>query len=417
MDNHNYGSTLKPDRRLRQSLGVKAERLNEKINFNPSTAKPGDTLTIRIPKLASCSLYEPGSIWLTFDLVLSADTSVVNNVAKNLIKRIKTTIGGKQLRDINEYYLYETFLDLWLPEYERSNMVLQGITKSKEMRNSRSSTLPPTTDPEELKVCAIFGKRYGIQLNPELFAEHGPLYTYALDEEVIEEIELNESKNVVVGPAAGYYHLENIALEYVKIKHDGLGETTMINYDRGHSVLYKVVTSTPVAIIQETDTIIKQGITFGRKSMIGILFLFEDANFKPGERDSEKFLNPNIISVRIAFDGNNNQIYNHGLTSINMYDETKRYFTTERNESGKKDENVYNSIFKYYNDKYCLWIDTRSTKDNKLHGSGMKTENRNDGFQIEITKKPTAPIMKMYTYVIADALCTIKNNSVQSITY
>ena len=58
--------------------------------------------------------------------------------------------------------------------------------------------------------------------------------------------------------------------------------------------------------------------------------------------------------------------------------------------------------------KYASWIDSRSSDDGKLHGSGRRLENINDGITLQITKSAdSAGAIIEHVYLIMDAQLNI----------
>ena len=66
------------------------------------------------------------------------------------------------------------------------------------------------------------------------------------------------------------------------------------------------------------------------------------------------------------------------------------------------------SLEDFLTSKYALWIDLRSTDDNKLHGSGRRIENGSEGITIQIEKEQEddKPI-KIYIFIVMDAQLNI----------
>ena len=108
--------------------------------------------------------------------------------------------------------------------------------------------------------------------------------------------------------------------------------------------------------------------------MTGVLVIFESQQAN-GNRDSELFPNPGILSVDIAIDGISNKVYAQGLKPHNQWFEIKKYCLTE---DQKKFDNTDMSECNYYHNKFELWVDLRSTQDNNIHGSGLRLANTAD---------------------------------------
>ena len=95
--------------------------------------------------------------------------------------------------------------------------------------------------------------------------------------------------------------------------------------------------------------------------MTCLLFLFT-APFTAGTRDSEKFVNPDITSVKIDIDGVPNMLYSRGMIPTDQYKSILQRFTGD---TSVKEKDCYT------NDKFALWIDLRTHSDNNIHGSGL----------------------------------------------
>jgi hypothetical protein len=165
--------------------------------------------------------------------------------------------------------------------------------------------------------------------------------------------------------------------------------------------------------IKQSDLSFKLSIQDKRRSVRGILLLFtlppEKAN-----RNSEKFFNPQLENVDISINGTTHKIFADGYKEDKMYREAKKFFMSENR---KLDELSCVSAYRFYDTDYCLWLDTRSTEDNNLHGTGLKIE---DGFNIDLmcTKKNTGSgNINVYTYLIADALFTLLNRRATNPVY
>ena len=86
-----------------------------------------------------------------------------------------------------------------------------------------------------------------------------------------------------------------------------------------------------------------------------------------------------------------NELYAQNMEYRHQYDEIVKHFAEGRlKEAGaiKKDLQLHNiNIALYYTNKYALWLDFRTTDNNRLHGSGRQLENTSEGIRLQITKK------------------------------
>ena len=69
----------------------------------------------------------PGSVYLIFDLNVQghANNTLVNNVARNLVSRLKVAFGDVILNDTVRYDLLKTYEDLFT---DREDKLRQGIS-------------------------------------------------------------------------------------------------------------------------------------------------------------------------------------------------------------------------------------------------------------------------------------------------
>ena len=108
---------LDPNRLPKEVNSLKAEKTLHRVTFNPSSAKPGETLYVNLPSLSEDVVLVPNTLALRFDLTIQPTTTdervVVQNVGRNIISRLKVTMAGEILQDLNRYDLYKTYEDLY----------------------------------------------------------------------------------------------------------------------------------------------------------------------------------------------------------------------------------------------------------------------------------------------------------------
>ena len=102
---------IDPNRMPKQPFGLKAESTLQRITFTPSSANPGETLYVSIPKLSGNNVLVPGSVSLSFDIDIGghANNTLVNNVGRNLVQNFKVVLGGETLQDTKRYDLFMTY--------------------------------------------------------------------------------------------------------------------------------------------------------------------------------------------------------------------------------------------------------------------------------------------------------------------
>ena len=68
--------------------------------------------------------------------------------------------------------------------------------------------------------------------------------------------------------------------------------------------------------------------------------------------------------------------------------------------------------------KYSLWLDLRTSDDDRLHGSGRRIENASEGITIQITKTAEAAgALNIYLFVVMDAQLNIEDGLFVSADY
>ena len=105
-----------------------------------------------------------------------------------------------------------------------------------------------------------------------------------------------------------------------------------------------------------------------------------------------------------------------------QYDESIKHFAEGwLKEAGfiQKDLQLHNiNIASHYTDKYALWLDFRTTDDNKLHGSGRRLENTSEGIRLQITKKAeSVGKLSCYLYLFQDAQINISDAQFLNVVY
>lgn len=417
------GRLLNINRTNRIPLGLKAKRQHHVITNNPSSANPKETLYIRIPRLSENTFYVPNSIYLSADVEISGNVknSVVNNLGRNLISKLSIKWGTETIFQVDNYNLYATYKDLWLTEEERTNRVFQGI-QGEKLRALRSGVTEAnvtgeTANDKTLK--SIYGEKYKIPLDFEIFSTHGPFYKFPIQEDIIFEISLAPKEDVIVTDTIlnMNYTLKNICLEYDTVSSATLARSLTNLYNAGTSFLFDWIDLFKMVTIQRNSTLINENINFPRRSIKGVL-LFFISDYDDGERDSEKFENPNISKVKITIEGIANEVFPEGIRMLDHWEEISKHFMSERVKEPQQC-NINMNIEKYYGDEnhYALWLDLRTTEDNMLHGSGKALQNTKDGIQLEITKDGTKGPYKMYIFVVSDAQVNIQNCQIVSLNY
>ena len=89
------------------------------------------------------------------------------------------------------------------------------------------------------------------------------------------------------------------------------------------------------------------------------------------------------MKVEVTMEEVPNELYAQNMEYRHQNDEIIKHFAEGwHKEAGaiQKDLQLHKvNIALYYTDKYALWLDFRTTDDNRLHGSGRQLENTSEG--------------------------------------
>ena len=398
---------------------MKAERTVKRITFNPTEAKPGETLYVHVPKLAENEVIVAGSLALVFNINLKvtgahANNYLVQNVSRALIDKFKVKFAATTIQDTDSYSIYKTFEDLFLSRDERANMLREGI-QSDDLNKIRSGAGDKKTSgvDAENKLNVVYGTKYRINLDHPILTDHGVFYPQALYNDLVFDLTLAPAHQVVKGPDASklVYKLENIQLEYEVILSKDLAAEALSTYKNGKEFAYDLVMrEIVVPITRGSDTRLNLRINPQRRSLKGILLLFINP-FVSGAKDTEQFFNPDITNVKVTVNGVPNRVYNEGISGSDMWQELTRYF--------KPQERPNMTLTKYLTDnKFGLWIDLRSMADITMHGNGQRLVNTQDGVQLEIERTASGSgTTDCYIFSVADAQLNIMGQQLESITF
>ena len=401
---------LNPNISKRKSFGLKAESTLHRITLNPSSANPGETLFLYIPKLSENKVIVPRSVSLRLDLNVQgyANNTVVNNVARNLVSQFKVMFASETLQDTTRYDLIKTYEDLFT---DRDNKLRLGIS-SENIRKLRTyAGDKDDSNSKEVTLASIHNTKYCIPIDHPILDDPGVFHPWALSDQLCFEITFAPVNNVVNysdDTKPPNYKITNLELEYRCISSEFLANEAAGGYQVGCGFLYEnIVLHKTFNISKATDAIINEHVNIPRRSMTGILCLFTEA-FTAGKRDSENFVNPKITSVNFNIDGVPNKLFSNGMLPSDFWQSLNNRFDTK--------DTLKESDF--YADKFALWIDLRSHPDNDIHGGGLFLNNTRDGVKIEIKRQTGGSgNITCHMFVVADAIVEIMKSNLQNIKY
>ena len=408
---------IDPNRMPKQPFGLKAESTLHRTTFTPSSANPGEVLYVNIPKLSGNNVIVPNSVRLAFDFVIvggEANDTVVNNLGRSLVTNFKVSLGGETLQDTGRYDLFSTYHDSFLPKNERTKRLRQGIS-SENMRKLRTGAGDATTsDAGQVSLGKIYGTRYHIPINHPILDDHGVFRPLSLREVLKFEITLAPVFNVLVTSDASKgqsYKLNNLELEYTSISSDYLALEAASAYKSGKGFFYEnVQLHKTFELDKGTSSVVNEHINVPRRSMSGILCLFNDA-ITDGARDSEKFENPAMLSVAINMNGLPNKLYSRNMQTTDFYDSVMKRMESQGGDM------IYPSNF-YTGGRFGLWIDLRTFPDSDIHGGGFHLDNTSDGVKLEIRRKAGGSgKVTCFIFIVSDAIAEVMNGGLESIKY
>ena len=124
---------------------------------------------------------------------------------------------------------------------------------------------------------------------------------------------------------------------------------------------------------------------------------------------TEAFYNPKITKVEVTIEGVPSQLFSQGMRAYQTWDEAKKLFAASPGSKRHRNVSVVAkdlaladvSLGEFLTSKYSLWLDLRTTDDDRLHGNGRRI---GEGVTIQITKTAEAAgALNIYLYIIMDA--------------
>lgn len=435
MSSSQYGRKLNPYRRLRDPLGVKGVRQSVVIANNPSTIKQNELLLLRFPNLGTHDVIVPGTARLAFKIKLDsedANRTVVQNLGRAIVKKTTIKISGNEVLSIDDSDVYHCYNDLWKTAQERENAQYQGIDESANRNTTRIRVGAGNRDAAvavDKAIADAYGNRFYIPLDFELLESHMPFYQSALGDRLGYELMFNDYSRVIraTGDADTSYNIENISLEYDMVTQPELARMIHNQYASRLVILYDRILRHRRINGDKSDTLWNINLNVPARSMKGILMLFEDVAAQQAfARDTEAFYNPKITKVDVTIEGVPNQLFSQGMCAYQMWDEAKKFFAASP--GSKRDPEVAVvvkdlaladvSLGEFLTSKYSLWLDLRTTDDDRLHGSGRRVVNTSEGVTIQITKTAEAAgALNIYLYTIIDAQLNIEDGRFVSAIY
>ena len=404
-----YGE-LNPEPEHRTQFAFKGKREQiVKVNI-PNIGYSNQHIDVEIPAGSRDQIIVPDTLKITFNLEVESKgktRSVVNNVGRALVKKKVLMLGSKEIDTVNQSYIFDTYKDLYLSKQEREEKLLQGIQSATGLKARVGATKADgtalTLTKEENAIKKTVSNRFSIPLDFD-FCKH-PTYPYGLREGLIARLELNSAEKILLasGDTAATYKISNIALEYDAIF--DLDYAAMFeNLYSETSIPYTVVHHQALSKKNENWKIDINNLSV--RSLQGLLLLLVDKQ-SDFANENEKFYNPSIKKILTTINGIPHQLYPGGVLSCDIFPEAKKYFY-------KPDS--YVTWGEFLTTKFGLWIDVRSSNDNRLHGSGRTVERSGILLQIERAADASDGDLVCYFFSLEDAVAHLNTSSGEILT-
>jgi hypothetical protein len=390
---------------------ITGSRTRHVLTFNPNSASPGEDIYVNIPKLKSDSLLVPDSMCLVFNFKNKNTKSwFLNNLSKQLQKRLVIRFAGQIVYDNSGESLLETYRDLWLTNDKRDDMVEEGIaTEAVRKAISKDDASTPADDSSAAILSGIYGTKQKITIG-KILKDHGLYAPHNMISDLQYIITLPPASEIMVAQSSESvegYTLENIELEYESIDNAHLARKSEGLYGAGQELSFEHITLMKKSEWAKDTTIINETINLPRKSMKAIVMLFT----KKTKKDSEEYVYPNIERVKVSIEGVPNSVYSQGIPKTRLFEEADRLFCRCRSDRNMTLDKFYRS------NKFALAIDLRAASDSAVYGNGAKIQNTQSGIFVEITKKATTSDLMCHLFVLSDGVIRVTNGQPAVIKY
>ena len=306
-------------------------------------------------------------------------------------------LGLKEIDVINKVCIYDVYKDLHLSEKERKERLLQGMQQANGLKArldaKKSDGIALTLTTQENVIKKTYDVRFAITLDFDCFKH--PVYPYGVKEDLRNMTEWNSAKEVILctGGNNAIYKISGISFEYDAIFDDPYAISIREAYIRELPIPYAKITLIHYQALSKKNIVWKIDVNnFSVQSLWGLLLLFLD------KRDGfvnkkEEFYNSSVKKILVTINGMLHQLYAGGLKARDIYPELKKYFYKENSDVNNEE---------FLSTKFGLWIDTRLSIDNTLHGNGRAVD-KGMVIQIEKASKVSGGDLMCYVFSLEDA--------------
>ena len=372
---------------MRDRQGLKENKTHAKTTHNPSTASPGDTLVVRMPKLTSTSVIYPNSLNLTYNFKLetaATETDIPDHLTSAIIENFKMTIDGKTILDISNYNHLAVYREFWHQKQKYDKELTHRGIQSVATKKKRHSIAGAVDD----VLASVHGERYSFNLGS--FLTDAAFTPQAIQSTVEFHIKL----------ASGKYTLGNICLEYDYINEPTIAESIKQKYVN-HTHIINDYKSHTTQDVKEEESEFEININAQYESLRAILVFFKANNTVNLTYDY-----PILKNVKIDVDGTTNQLFTSDYLTPYSYPDAKKYFEIDRHSKSYINQETF------YTDKYCLVIDFRTINDERSSGVGRQIK---DYIKLKISKDTTTASGKAFVFLVTDKAVSFTNNQIDNI--
>ena len=336
-------------------------------------------------------------------------------------------LEGNEIISTDDYYILYSYYDCWKCTTERHNAVFQGIVETDGLTENaikhRINAGDKADVANDITVASIYNGKFCNPLDFEILESSLPLYQYGLGSRLTYELTFADYCDVIkASNPDATYTISNISPEFDTVINASLASQIRIEYLKCSS-LHDRILRARIIPLNDSSTSFSVDINSPSKSLKGVLLIFtKERSATKFNRDTEEFFNPKITKVEVTVEGVPNELYAQNMEYRHQYDEILKHFAEGRlKDYGviQKDLRLHNvNIASYYTDKYALWLDFRTTNDNRLHGSGRRLENTSEGISLQITKEAgSAGKLSCYSYIFQDPQINISDAQFLNVVY
>ena len=257
-----------------------------------------------------------------------------------------------------------------------------------------------------------------------------PFYQSALGDRLGYELTFTDCSRVIqaTGDADASYHIGGISLEYDIVTLPEMARMIDNQYKSRLAILYDRVLRHWKMTMDKSNTLWNIKLNVPARRMKGILMLFENVVAQqPFARNTEASYNPQITKEEVTIEGIPNQLYSQGMRAYQIWDEAKKYFAASPGSKRRHPE--VGTVAKdlaladvnlgdFLTSKYSLWLDLRTSDDDRLDGSGRRIEYASKGITFQITKKAeTTGVLNLYLFFVMDAQLNTEDGRIEAAAY